>query len=77
MKITQPTNVDSGFDAGDDNKLQKAMLENLEQTYAEQVASGHTEEAKNTKIDIDALKAHMDKDHTSDPLDKSPDDLDI
>ena len=68
---------DSGFDPGDDNKLQKAMLENLEQTYKEQVDAGHEEAAQDVKKDIDALRAHMEGDHANDPNDTTPDDLDV
>jgi hypothetical protein len=69
--------IDRGYDAGDDNKLQKAMLENLEQTYKEQVEAGHEEAAQDVKKDIDALRAHMENDHENDPNDTTPDDLDV
>lgn len=73
----QLDDVDSGFHHGDDNKIQRAMLENLEKRHAQLVEDGHTDEADSAKADIDALKIHMAEDHANDPHDKTPDDLSI
>ena len=69
--------VDSGFDSGDDNRLQNAMLENLEKSYKEKLALGHMDEAKHIQEDIEALRAHQTHDHKHDPFDTTPDDLDV
>jgi hypothetical protein len=69
--------VDDGFDRGDDNKLQLAMLANLEKEYAEAVVQGDDEQAVDIKADIDALKAIMARDATNDPTDSTPDDLTV
>jgi hypothetical protein len=64
---------DSGFKPGVDNKLQQAMLENLEKSHEEQLALGHTDEAASIEDDINALRLHVERDSTVDPFDKSPD----
>ena len=69
--------VDSGFDSGDDNRLQNAMLENLEKSYKEKLALGHMDEAKQIQEDIEALRAHQTHDSERDPHDVTPDDLDV
>jgi hypothetical protein len=73
----QIDDIDTGFHHGDDNKIQRAMLENLEKRHVQLVADGHTDEAESAKADIDALKIHMAEDHANDPYDKTPDDLSI
>jgi hypothetical protein len=68
--------IDDVHDAGDDNAIQTAMLENLEKHYQEELARGD-EHATVTKEDIDALKAHMHTDAMHDPMDTTPDDLSV
>jgi hypothetical protein len=69
--------IDDGFDKGDDNKLQSAMLVNLDKQYADAVAQGDEEQALGIKDDIDALKAVMARDAKHDPTDSDRDDLTV
>jgi hypothetical protein len=65
--------IDDGFDAGDDNAVQRAMLANLEQEYQDQVAAGDADIAQDTLADITALKVQMAADEKADPNDEHPD----
>jgi hypothetical protein len=74
---TEERTIDDGHDAGDDNALQRAMLDGLEKQHAEQLARGEDAQAAVTKEDIDALRAHMAHDAHHDPFDQTPDDLSV
>ena len=63
-----------GFDPGDDDKLQKAISENLKKVYEKDVAEGKEGETKDVKKELDALKEIEEIDKKEDPEDKNPDD---